>query len=310
MSTSIGISFYPDDGQKLDTLFSKADSAMYRAKEQGKNNVITYNSNIEQRIIDKLTFEVELRNAIENDELVLYYQPQIDLETKEIVGAEALLRWNHPTLGLIFPGDIIPFAEEMGMADELGEWVLQNACHQLKYWQDSGFPSLKVAVNISPQDFLKNGLVERVKQVLEMTKLEPKSLELEITESMTMDVNHAITILENLNELGVQIAIDDFGIGYSSLNYLKNFPIHHLKIDRSFVNDILNDQNDVKIISAIVSLAHGLNLDVIAEGVETKEQADFLSNLHCDQVQGYYYSKPVKPGEFEEILRLGFMKHE
>lgn len=304
ISTSVGISFYPQDGHDIDALFSKADTAMYRAKEHGKNNYSVYHSNMEKRLLDKLTFETELRNAIDKNELVLYYQPQVDLTTEKIVGVEALLRWNHPTLGLILPEDIIPLVEEMGMSGELGEWVLQTACHQVKEWQMKGIPPIRVAVNLSPQDFLKNGLVERVKQVLDQTKLEPQLLELEITESMTMDVNHTIDILESLNKLGVQIAIDDFGIGYSSLNYLKNFQIQHLKIDRSFVNDILNNPDDVKIISAIISLAHGLNLGVIAEGVETKEQADVMNNLHCDQVQGYFYSRPLPPDEFERFLRL------
>jgi len=211
-----------------------------------------------------------------------------------------LIRWNHPTFGLINPGDIIPLAEELGLADTLGEWVLQKACHQSKEWQNRGLPPIKVAVNLSPQDFLQHALVDRVKQVLIETNLEPQYLEIEITESMTMDVDHAISTMQALHELGVKIAIDDFGKGYSSLNYLKNFPIDHLKIDRSFVNDILNDHNDVKIISAIISLAHGLNLKVIAEGVETKEQALFLSNLHCDQAQGYYYSKPLPVNEIEK----------
>ena len=307
ISTSIGISFYPHDGHEIGTLFSKADTAMYRAKEHGKNNYMVYHSNMEQRFLDKLTFEKELRHAIQNNHLELHYQPQVDLKTQKILGVEALLRWNHPTLGLIFPGDIIPLAEEMGMAVALGEWVLQRACHQLKSWQDQGFPSITVAVNLSPQEFLKQGLVDKVRQVLIETKLEPRFLELEITESMTMDVNHAIPTLKSLNELGVQIAIDDFGTGYSSLNYLKNFPIHHLKIDQSFVNDIMNDQNDVKIISAIISMAHGLNLEVVAEGVETCEQATFLSNLDCDQAQGYYYSKPLHPDKIEEILFREYM---
>ena len=309
ISTSIGMSFYPHDGHEIDTLFSKADTAMYRAKEQGKNKYMIYHSNMEQRFLDKLTFEKELRNAIQNNHLELFYQPQIDLRTQKILGVEALLRWNHPTFGLISPGDIIPLAEEMGMAVAIGEWVLQRACQQLKNWHDKGVPPIRVAVNLSPQEFLTQGLVDKVRQVLIETKLDPKFLELEITESMTMDVNHAIPTLKSLNELGVQIAIDDFGTGYSSLNYLKNFPIHHLKIDRSFVNDIMNDPNDVKIISAIISMAHGLNLEVVAEGVETKEQATFLSNLHCDQVQGYYYSKPLHPDQMEEILFHGYMNH-
>ncbi|MFJ8234998.1 EAL domain-containing protein [Ureibacillus sp. NPDC094379] len=302
ISTSIGIATYLCSEYDADTLFRKADTAMYRAKEQGKNSYFVYESTLENYLFEKLTFEQELRHAIQNNQLELYYQPQISLFTQKIVGVEALIRWNHPTFGLIYPGDIIPLAEELGLADTLGEWVLQRACHQSKEWQNRDFLPIKVAVNLSPQDFLQHALVDRVKQVLIETNLEPQYLEIEITESMTMDVDHAIATMENLHELGVQIAIDDFGKGYSSLNYLKNFPIDHLKIDRSFVNDILNDHNDVKIISAIISLAHGLNLKVIAEGVETKEQASFLSNLLCDQAQGYYYSKPLPVSEIEKLL--------
>ena len=302
ISASIGISFYPDHGQDIDTLLSKADTAMYRAKDQGKNNYMVYHSNMGNGFFEKLTFESELRNAIKKNHLELYYQPQIDLCSGQLIGVESLLRWNHPILGMIPPGDIIPLAEEMGLSVILGDWVLRTACQQLKTWLDMGYPKISIAVNLSPQEFLKKGLVERVKQILLETELEPQYLELEITESMTMDVDYSISILNSLNELGVKIAIDDFGTGYSSLNYLKNFPLHHLKIDRTFVNDIQKNKKDVKIISAIISMAHGLQLKVIAEGVETKEQALYLMDLKCDQAQGYYYSKPLPPMDIEKRI--------
>jgi diguanylate cyclase (GGDEF)-like protein/PAS domain S-box-containing protein len=302
ISTSIGISFYPHDGNDINSLLMRADTAMYRAKEQGKNHYMIYNSNMNERSFEKLALEKELRRAIQNNELVLYYQPQVELKSEKIVGVEALLRWKHPHLGMIPPAEFIPLAEEMGLAVTLGEWVLRNACKQNKYWQDIGIPPLRVSVNLSPQQFLQQGLVETVKNILRETGLDPQCLELEITESMAMDVERSISTLHHLNELGVQIAMDDFGTGYSSLNYLKKFSIHRLKIDRSFVNDIMEDQSNAKIVSTIISMAHGLNLEVIAEGAETKEQVDFLRQLNCDQVQGYYYSRPLPADDIEKML--------
>jgi len=300
VSTSIGITLYPDDGSDISTLFAHADTAMYRAKESGKNGYCFYNSEMTGESIQKLTLETELEQAIKNNDLILHYQPQIDLHINQIVGLEALIRWNHPELGLIPPGDFIPLAEEMGLMVNLGEWVLYNGCRQMKKWHDQGLTSLKISINLSPQEFLKQGLVDKVKQVLQETGLAPHGLELEITESMTMDVVRATSVLQELNDLGIQIAIDDFGTGFSSLNYLKNFPIHRLKIDRSFVRDMMNGPKDTKIVDTIISMAHALDLKVIAEGVETEEQHHFLQGLTCNEIQGYYYSQPLTAAAIEE----------
>ena len=300
ISTSIGISIYPNDGSDISTLFSHADNAMYRAKDRGKNGYCFYDSDMSEQSLQKLTLESELEIAIQNNDLVLHYQPQIDLSTNQVIGMEALLRWNHPQLGLIPPDNFIPLAEEMGLMVNLGEWVLINACRQMKSWHDQGMTSLKLSINLSPQEFLKQQLVDKVKQVLLETGLAPQCLELEITESMTMDVIRSTSVLEELHDIGIQIAIDDFGTGYSSLNYLKNFQIHRLKIDRSFVRDMMNGPKDAKIVGTIVSIAHALNLKVIAEGVETEEQLEFLRNLQCDEIQGYYYSKPLSANDIEK----------
>lgn len=300
VSTSIGIAIYPNDGSEINKLFSHADTAMYRAKESGKNGYCFYNSDMSEETLQKLTLETELELAIKNNDLVLHFQPQIDLLTYQIVGMEALLRWNHPQFGLIPPADFIPLAEEMGLMVNLGEWVLNHACQQMKVWHEQGLTSLKLSINLSPQEFLKQRLVDKIKQVLHETGLNPHCLELEITESKTMDVVRSTAILEELSALGIQIAIDDFGTGFSSLNYLKNFPIHRLKIDRSFVRDMLNGPKDAKIVSTIISMAHAMNLKVIAEGVETEEQLHFLRNLECDEIQGYYFSKPLSAINLEK----------
>ncbi|MDN4494330.1 EAL domain-containing protein [Ureibacillus aquaedulcis] len=302
ISTSIGIAIHQDCNPEAGSLFRRADTAMYRAKEKGKNNYVLYDSEIGHRYFEKLTFEQDLRHAIQLNHLELYYQPQVSLCSQMIIGLEALVRWNHPKLGLILPGDIIPLAEEMGMATLLGDFVLQQACQQLSSWKARGLPLVKIAVNLSPQDFLSHSIVEKVHQALTQSNIEPHYLEIEITESMAMDVKHAISVMEELNQLGVQIAMDDFGKGYSSLNYLKNFPIHRLKIDRSFIHELMVDQNDAKIINAIIHLAHILNLEVIAEGVETKEQAAFLYDLKCNEAQGYYFGKPMPLYDIEELL--------
>jgi diguanylate cyclase (GGDEF)-like protein/PAS domain S-box-containing protein len=300
VSTSIGIAIYPNDGSDVSTLFSNSDNAMYRAKDRGKNGYCFYDSDMSEESLQKLTLESELEIAIQNNDLVLHYQPQIDLSTNQVIGMEALLRWNHPQLGLIPPANFIPLAEEMGLMVNLGEWVLINACRQMKSWHDQGMTSLKLSINLSPQEFLKQQLVDKVKQVLLETGLTPQCLELEITESMTMDVIRSTSVLEELHDIGIQIAIDDFGTGYSSLNYLKNFHIHRLKIDRSFVRDMMNGPKDAKIVGTIVSIAHALNLKVIAEGVETEEQLEFLRNLQCDEIQGFYYSKPLPANDIEK----------
>lgn len=304
VSTSIGIALYENDGTDINTLFLHADTAMYRAKDHGKNGYCIYNSDMNEASLKKLTLETELESAIKNNDLLLHYQPQVDLHTNQVVGVEALLRWNHPELGLIPPADFIPLAEEMGLMVHLGEWVLNHGCRQMKKWHDQGLTSLKLSINLSPQEFLKQRLVDKVKQVLQETGLAPHGLELEITESMTMDVHRSTSILEELHELGIQIAIDDFGTGFSSLNYLKNFRIHRLKIDRSFIRDMMNGPKDAQIVSTIISIAHALNLKVIAEGVETEEQLHFLEKLNCDEIQGYYFSKPLSASDLEKIYEF------
>jgi diguanylate cyclase (GGDEF)-like protein/PAS domain S-box-containing protein len=302
VTASIGISFYPHDGQDINSLLIHADTAMFRAKDQGKNNFVVYSSNMSDKSYEKLTLEKALRKAIGNDELVLQYQPQIDLCSGEVVGMEALIRWNHPEWGFIPPKQFIPLAEETGLIVPIGEWVMYMACRQNKMWQETGVYTGRVAVNLSTHQFLKQGLVETVKRILQETALDPRYLELEITESMTMDMARSITILNDLNNLGVEISIDDFGTGYSSLNYLKKFAIHRLKIDRSFVQDIMTEPNDRSIVSTIISMAQGLSLEVVAEGVETAEQVCFLRNSNCNTGQGYYFCKPLLPDEIESTL--------
>jgi diguanylate cyclase (GGDEF)-like protein len=302
VTASIGISFYPHDGQDINSLLIHADTAMFRAKDQGKNNFVVYSSNMSDKSYEKLTLEKALRKAIGNDELVLQYQPQIDLCSGEVVGMEALIRWNHPEWGFIPPKQFIPLAEETGLIVPIGEWVMYMACRQNKMWQETGVYTGRVAVNLSTHQFLKQGLVETVKRILQETALDPRYLELEITESMTMDMARSITILNDLNNLGVEISIDDFGTGYSSLNYLKKFAIHRLKIDRSFVQDIMTEPNDRSIVSTIISMAQGLSLEVVAEGVETAEQVCFLRNSNCNVGQGYYFCKPLLPDEIESTL--------
>lgn len=302
VTASIGISYYPHDGQDINSLMIHADTAMFRAKEQGKNNFIVYTSSMNDKSYEKLALEKALRKAIINNELVLYYQPQIELCTGKMTSMEALIRWQHPDWGLIPPDQFIPLAEETGLIVPIGEWVIRTACQQNKKWQEIGLYQARIAVNLSMYQFIKQGLVETIKKILWETSLDPQYLELEITESMTMDVDRSIVILRDLNDLGVEISIDDFGTGYSSLNYLKEFTIHRLKIDRSFVRDIMIDEKDARIVSTIISMAQGLGLEVVAEGVETREQLQFLYNENCNIVQGFYFCKPLPLDEFESLL--------
>jgi diguanylate cyclase (GGDEF)-like protein/PAS domain S-box-containing protein len=300
ITASIGIAIYPHDGCDTETLMVHADTAMYRAKEKEKGNYVFYTENMYTKPHERIVIETSLHKALEKEEFIVYYQPQINAKTGEIQGLEALVRWQHPESGLIPPNKFIPIAEETGLIVPIGEWVMREACRQNKHWQRLGLPHFRVAVNLSIQQFLKSNLVETVKRILEETELEPQYLELEITETMTMDVDHAIRTLKQLHELGVQISIDDFGTGYSSLHYLKKFSIDRLKIDQSFVRDIMTDPSDASIVGTIISMAHHLGLEVIAEGVEEKEQLCFLQTQKCDVVQGYYFSKPIPAYEFEE----------
>jgi len=302
VTASIGIALYPADGADPETLLRNADSAMYRAKESGRNTYQLCTDEMKLRATDRLSLEARLRKAITGGQLVLYYQPQIDLLTGRIVGVEALLRWNDPERGLIEPGEFIPVAEETRLILPIGEWVLRTACRDMKEWQKMGIAPNRVAVNLSPRQFQQHDLVRTVQSVLTATGLSGSALDLEITEGTAMQkAEITIDVLRDLRATGVGISIDDFGTGYSSLNYLKRFPITAIKIDRAFVSDIPHDENDVAIVSAVIGIARSLRLRVIAEGVETSEQFAFLRRKECDEAQGYYFSRPVS---YEEMTRL------
>lgn len=304
VTSSIGIALYPDDGEDAETLLKNADTAMYRAKEQGRNNYQFYTPAMNATAFERLVLENNLRRALERKEFVIYYQPKICLQTEQIVGMEALVRWQHPELGLISPAKFIPLAEETGLIVPLGAWVLHTACTQSKTWQNAGFPPLDIAVNLSARQFQQPDLVEMVARVLEETGLAPYHLQLEITESIAMqNVEFTVKMLRKLKEMGIRILLDDFGVDYSSLSYLKRFPLHALKIDQSFMHDISTNSYSAMIITMIITLAHSLKLNVIAEGVETKEQLDFLKQLHCDEAQGYYFGPPISAEEFTQLLQ-------
>ncbi|MBK5240015.1 bifunctional diguanylate cyclase/phosphodiesterase [Clostridium sp.] len=299
ITASVGILLYNENPTNYENCLIYADNAMYKAKANGRNGYVIYDSSLRESFIDKLTLKMDMEKALENNEFMLYYQPQVDIRNGNIIGAEALIRWMHKEKGIIFPDEFIPIAEETGLISKIGEWVLGEACSQLKKWQSIDLGLLKVSVNLSAQQFLKSDITEVIKNILSKTGLEPKYLELEITESMTMEVNYAIRKLRELRQLGVSISIDDFGTGYSSLNYLKKFPVNYLKVDKSFVRDIMHDKSDANIVSTIISMAHNMGLEVIAEGVEDKQQLRFLKLRNCDFVQGYYFSRPI-PAEFFE----------
>jgi len=294
VTTSIGIALAPYDGEDAETLLKNADMAMYRAKQQGKNDFQLYAPDMNRHTLDHLVLANDLYRALNRSEFLLHYQPQVNLKTGQIVAMEALVRWQHPIRGLVPPDQFIPLAEETGQIQAIGEWVLQTACAQNRAWQDAGLPPIRMAVNLSARQFQQHKLVQSIDRVLSETGLEAQYLEVEITESIAMqDVNITISILEELQAMGVYISLDDFGTGYSSLATLKHFPLHTLKIDRAFIKDLTTDAKDAALIRAIVALGHGLNLAVIAEGVETAEQQEFLRSVGCDAMQGYFFSKPL-----------------
>ncbi|NHZ35553.1 bifunctional diguanylate cyclase/phosphodiesterase [Massilia rubra] len=306
VTCSLGVAVYPEDGATAETLTKHADIAMYRAKELGRNNYQFYCPAMNARTLERLRIEADLRHALERNELVLHYQPQVDVLSGAIVGMEALLRWEHPVLGVVSPASFISLAEEMGLIIPIGAWVIRTACLQNMAWQEAGLGKLRMAVNLSARQFTGKDLLQSVADALEESGLAARYLELELTESMVMnDVDSAITILRRLKELGVHIAIDDFGTGYSSLSYLRRFPIDVLKIDQSFVADIALGADGAAIVVSIISLAHSLRLKVIAEGVETAEQLAFLREHGCDEVQGYFFSRPVGALEFEHLIAQG-----
>ncbi len=303
VTTSIGVSIYPADGADPETLVRNADTAMYRAKEQGRDNYQLYAADMNAQALERLGLENSLRKALSQNELVLHYQPQIDARSGAIVGVEALVRWQHPERGLLSPAHFISVAEMSGLIVPIGEWILRTACRQLKTWQRKVDQEFTVAVNLSARQFQQPDLVDMIRSAVHETGIEPSSLEVEITESNAMqNAENTMYILRELKTLGVRISMDDFGTGYSSLNYLKRFPIDTLKLDKSFINDITTDASDAAIVSAVIQMAHSLSLHVTAEGVERQDQLEFLRRQNCDTIQGYLFSKPLPADQLEAFI--------
>lgn len=304
ITASIGISLCPEDGEQPEVLLKNADTAMYRAKEQGRNNYQYYSAAMNASSLERLMIETSLRQALDRREFLLYYQPQVDVVSQQIVGIEALIRWKHPAMGLVSPAKFIPLVEETGLIVPIGEWVLQTACLQNKAWQTAGFPPIRVSVNVSGVQFRQPGLIDTIRRVLDETGLAPQYLEIELTESILMkNEEKMIAAIDELHEMGVKISIDDFGTGYSSLSYLKRFAIHNLKIDQSFIRDITTNPDDAAIVTAVITLAHSLKLKVIAEAVETDDQLQSLRTLQCDEMQGYLFCRPIPAEEMTRLLK-------
>jgi diguanylate cyclase (GGDEF)-like protein/PAS domain S-box-containing protein len=303
VTASIGIATYPEDGVEAERLLKNADSAMYHAKDNGRDHYQFFKPDMNERAIERQSLESGLRHAIERDELVLHYQPKINLETGAIIGVEALIRWNHSPHGLVPPVQFIPIAEECGLIVPIGRWVLREACRQARAWQDAGLRPMGVAINISAVELRAKDFVAGVRAILAETGLQPHYLELELTETFLMqDSNSTAAVLEALKDMGVQLALDDFGTGYSSLSYLRRFPIDSLKIDQSFVCDLTTDADDASIVTAMIGMGKSLQMRVVAEGVQTSEQLAFLQRHGCPEGQGYYFSRPVAAGEFARLL--------
>ncbi|MES2206676.1 MAG: EAL domain-containing protein [Pseudomonadota bacterium] len=304
VTSSIGIGVYPTDGEDDETLMKNADIALYRAKGQGKNNYQLYSAHMNEYSIRRLNLESSLRRALERNEFILHYQAKINLLTGAISGMEALIRWKHPEQGIVPPNDFIPIAEETGLIVPIGKWVLETACKQNKAWQDQGLPIIRVSVNLSPRQFADDHLLQNIKDTLSESGLSAHCLELEITESMVMHTpDKALSIMIALKNMGICLTIDDFGMGYSSLALLKQFPIDVIKIDRSFIRNIPNDKEDKALTETIINMGKNLNLTVVAEGVETQEQYDFLRGKLCDEFQGFFFSKPIDKDQFAQLLR-------
>jgi len=304
VTVSTGIAIYPDDGKDSDSLIKNADSAMYYAKEHGRNNYQYYMQSMNARALERLMLENDLRRALEKDELVLYYQPQVDIVNGQVVGVEALIRWEHTEKGLVPPLDFIPIAEENGLINPIGEWVLKTACKQSRKWQEAGIHAIPMSVNIASQQFQQRNFIEIISNAINDSGISPKDLMLEITESTLMENTDAVSAkLHEVTSMGVQLSIDDFGTGYSSLSYLKRFPIHAIQIDYSFVKALNTNPDDAAIVEAIISMARSLRLDVIAEGVETEEQLEFLREQGCGVVQGYLFSHPLPADDIQNFLK-------
>jgi diguanylate cyclase (GGDEF)-like protein len=304
ISTSVGIAFYPQDGTTTENLIARADAAMYCAKQRGRNNLQCFEAGMDIPTRDRVKLESDLHGALAKNQFELHYQPKVDTATDRFHSAEALIRWRHPERGIIMPEDFIPLAEESGVINSIGEWVLREACRQCKAWQRDGLPTLRVAVNVSATQFRQGNLLSVIRSAVAETGLDPRCLELELTESAVMsNPEESADILATLNGMGVLVSVDDFGTGYSSMSYLRRFPIDKLKIDRGFVKDLITRADDASIVRAIISLAHSLRLKVVAEGVETPEQLLSLKSMGCDQYQGFHFSPPLAAAEFGELLR-------
>ncbi len=303
VTTSIGICIYPKDATKIDDLLRNADIAMYRAKEAGADQFKFYLEEMNKECLDSFELELELHEALKKNQFCLYYQPQYDTTNNKVEAVEALVRWDHPTRGLLLPIDFISVAEKTGLITSIGEWVLREACKQAKIWQNQKLGKIRVAVNVTSQQVRQFNFVEIVKNILDAEKLSPEFLELELSENIIINNVSIIKTINSLKELGIQISIDDFGTGYSSLNYLRNIPLDRLKIDKSFVQNIKLNHGDEVIIHAIISMAKSLNLDVLAEGVENQNQLDFLKTQECNSIQGYYFTKPLSSVDLTNLLK-------
>jgi EAL domain-containing protein (putative c-di-GMP-specific phosphodiesterase class I) len=306
INVSIGVSTYPSDGQDAEGLINRADNAMYEAKQHGRNNYQFFRREMHARLAERQSLEADLRCALGRNEFLLHYQPKINLQTGEITGAEALLRWLHPQRGMVYPAQFVPVAEECGLILPIGQWVLLEACKQARAWSDAGLGVVPMAVNVSAAEFGAKDFLSGVRAVLIATGVAPQNLELELTESVLMrDAEAAVVTLVKLKAMGVQLAIDDFGTGYSSFTYLRRFPSDALKLHQSFVQEITADPGDAKIVSAMINIGRSLNQRVIAEGVETREQLNFLQRYGCSEGQGYYFSRPVEAEQAGELFRAG-----
>jgi EAL domain-containing protein (putative c-di-GMP-specific phosphodiesterase class I) len=303
---SVGVALYPMDGHDADTLVRSAETALYRAMAEAPGHCCFFAPGMDAELAERRRLEGDLRKAVERRELMLHYQPQVDAQTGRIIGFEALLRWPHEYQGMVMPGRFVPIAEDAGLIAPIGEWVLEEACRQARIWADAGLPSVPVAVNVSAMQFKRHDLPGIVARVLRETRLPPSLLEVELTESAVMhDADDAVRQLAEIKALGVRVSIDDFGTGYSSLSRLRRTPVDKLKIDRSFVAELVDDPNDAAIARAIISLGHSLGLKVVSEGVETQEQLDYLRAEGCDGVQGYFFSKAVPPEQAARLLKVG-----
>ena len=303
VTSSVGVALYPADGTTGQSLLAHADAAMYCAKQRGRNNVQSYSSSMDAQTLERVTLQGELHEALAEQQFELFYQPKANTDTGDVHSAEALIRWRHPRRGLVLPGEFIPLSEECGLIDAIGTWVLQEACRQCAAWHRAGMPPLRVGVNVAAAQFRRGKLLEVVRTALAAANLDPRFLEIELTESTVMtDPEESAAILEELSRLGVVVSVDDFGTGYSSMSYLRRFPIDKLKIDQSFIKDLMSHRDDASIVRAIISLAHSLRLKTVAEGVETAEQLQLLRSLGCDQYQGYHFSPPLPAGEFAALV--------